>query len=146
MTRVDFYVMDNPDARQHGELVCRLAEKAWRSGHAVYVRCKDDDDVERLDTLMWTWKDTAFVPHAPAHDAAAATTPITLGHSDVTPLSHDVLINLGEDVPTFFSRFERVMETSGADEQSRNAARDRYRYYQERGYALKTHKLDARRG
>ncbi len=49
-------------------------------------------------------------------------------------------------MPAFFSRFERVMETSGADPGSREAARDRYRYYQERGYTLNTHKLGAKRG
>ena len=113
MTRVDFYVMDDPDVRQHGDLVCRLAEKAWRAGHAVYVRCGDRDDVERLDSLMWTFKDTAFVPHAPVDDGAAESAPITLGHGDTAPPTHDVLINLGADVPAFFSRFDRVMDIAG---------------------------------
>ncbi len=146
MTRVDFYVMDDPNPRQHGELVCRLAEKAWRAGHAVYVRCEDNDTVEHLDALMWTYKDTAFVPHARVDDRAAEATPITLGHGDAVPPTHDVLVNLAGDVPAFFSRFERVMETSGVDAASRQAARDRYRYYQERGYALNTHKLGEKRG
>jgi len=146
MTRVDFYVMDNPNARQHDMLVCRLAEKAWRAGHAVYLRCQGPENLAEIDDLLWTFKDTAFVPHAPAADPAVDTVPVTLGHGDETPPSNDVLINLGDSVPTFFSRFERVMETTGADERSRIAARDRYRYYQERGYTLNTHRLGSQRG
>jgi leucyl-tRNA synthetase len=37
MTRIDFYLL--PVSEPHGKLsfACRLAEKAWQSGHQVYV-------------------------------------------------------------------------------------------------------------
>jgi DNA polymerase IIIc chi subunit len=38
------------------------------------------------------------------------------------------------------------METTGINDSERSAARERYRFYQERGYALNTHKIDSRRG
>jgi DNA polymerase III subunit chi len=44
-------------------------------------------------------------------------------------------------VPPWFGRFNRVAEPVGADEAARAAARERYRYYQDRGYTLNTHKL-----
>jgi DNA polymerase-3 subunit chi len=53
----------------------------------------------------------------------------------------DVLVNLASTVPAFFSRFNRVAELVGNDEAARAAARERYRFYQERGYTLNTHKL-----
>lgn len=142
MTRVDFYVMENANESRHGHLVCRLADKAWREGHQVHIRCADDEAATSIDDLLWTYKDTAFLPHARHATPAADGVPVTIGCGDEAPQSADVLINLGVEVPDYFSRFERVMETTGTDQPSRAAARERYRYYQERGYTLHTHKLD----
>lgn len=146
MTRVDFYVLDNPDERQHRHLICRLTEKAWREGRTVHIRCENADSATALDDLLWTYKDTSFLPHATQDTADAAQVPVTLGHGSQMPDTTDVLINLALEVPDYFSRFERVMETTGSDPNARNAARERYRFYQERGYALNTHKLDPHDG
>ena len=145
MTRVDFYVMEMPSERQHGHLVCRLAEEAWSEGHQVHIRCENDASASSIDNLLWSYKDTSFVPHARIDTSQSPTAPVTIGIVTQVPNSTEVLINLGSDVPDFFSRFERVMETTGSDDDARAAARQRYRFYQERGYALKTHKLGSAR-
>ena len=43
--------------------------------------------------------------------------------------------------PSFFSRFERVAEIVGIDDADVTAGRNRYRYYRERGYELRSHSL-----
>jgi DNA polymerase-3 subunit chi len=146
MTRIDFYVLDDPNKRQHQHLVCRLTEKAWREGRTIHIICDADATATELDDLLWTYKDISFLPHAKQGTAEAVDVPVTLGCHNQIPTTTDVLINLGADVPDFFSRFERVMETTGSDPKSRSAARERYRYYQERGYALNTHKLEPQHG
>jgi len=52
-----------------------------------------------------------------------------------------VLINLGQNVPPFFSRFERTLEVINQQEDIRAKGRLRYTYYQQRGYPLAHHKL-----
>lgn len=146
MTRVDFYVIENANERQHENLVCRLTEKAWRAGHRVYIRCANEANSASIDNLLWSYKDTSFLPHAIDTSDEAVTVPVTIGYGVQPPSNPDVLINLAADVPDYFSRFERVMETTGSNNPARAAARDRYRYYQERGYALNTHKLDPSNG
>lgn len=145
MTRVDFYVMEMPNARQHDHLVCRLAEKAWSEGHRVHICCENDASASSIDNLLWSYKDTSFVPHAKVDAPDSNAAPVTIGLIADVPNTTEVLINLGSDVPDFFSRFERVMETTGSDDSARAAARERYRFYQERGYSLKTHKLGSPR-
>jgi DNA polymerase III subunit chi len=146
VTRVDFYVIDSPSERQHERLVCRLAERAWRAGHSVHIRCADAERASSVDDLLWSYQDTTFLPHAQQHTEAAEKVPVIIGYGDQTPGTADVLINLGHDVADYFSRFERVLETTGADTTARAAARERYRYYQERGYTLNTHNLDSPHG
>ena len=67
--------------------------------------------------------------------------PVLLGEGIDPADEHDVLVNLSDGVPPFFSRFDRVAELVGGDETARAAARARYRFYQDRGYSLETHKL-----
>lgn len=96
-----------------------------------------------LDDLLWTFRDGSFIPHTLA--SASNDDPVVVGFdtsADACPGTHnDVLINLALEVPSFFSRFDRVAEIVDQDEESRSSARTRYRYYQDRGYQLSTHEL-----
>ena len=139
MTRVDFYVVDAaPDA--HDLTLCRVIEKAWQQGHAVYVQCVDTAQAHAFDTLLWSFQDTSFVPHGLDGEAPTAT-PVVIGTAADSTAQADVLVNLATSVPATVSRFARVIESAGIDDSSRQAARERYRYYQERGFPLHTHKL-----
>ena len=57
-------------------------------------------------------------------------------------LLHDeVLLNLRPEWPPFFSRFQRLIEIVSLDDEDRAAARERYRFYRDRGYEIRTHDL-----
>ena len=64
MARVDFYILAQPDERERQLLACKLAEKAWRPDHSVYIHTRDPADAEHLYDLLWTFRDGSFVPHA----------------------------------------------------------------------------------
>ena len=55
-----------------------------------------------------------------------------------------MLINLHPSPPPFFSRFERLVEIVGAGADDIAAGRERWRFYKERGYALRSHNLAQR--
>ncbi|MBT8116473.1 MAG: DNA polymerase III subunit chi [Gammaproteobacteria bacterium] len=140
MTQVDFYILQDEAARARPLLTCRLTEKAWKQGHRVYINTDTQQQVAELDDLLWTFRAGSFIPHA-AYTEADGELPVTLGHALEPDGFDDVLVNLANEVPPYFSRFDRVAELVGADTEQRAAARDRYRYYQDRGYTLNTHKL-----
>jgi hypothetical protein len=48
-----------------------------------------------------------------------------------------VLVNLGGDLPPGFSRFDRLIEIVGTDETDRIPARERFKFYRDRGYAAR---------
>lgn len=137
MTRVDFYVLEKANNAEHDRMICRVVEKAWQRGHQVYVACADNDAASAFDELLWRFQDTSFVPHA-LNDADA---PVVIGTLESESSSLDVLVNLQSDVPGKVSSYERVIESAGYDEVTRAAARERYRYYQDRGFPLNTHKI-----
>ena len=76
------------------------------------------------------------MPHAVLGSAAAASVAVTLGVGEEVPDIAGVLVNLHPEVPPFFSQFEQVIETTGADENTKTRARQRYKFYKDRGYSI----------
>ena len=138
--RVDFYILSDsaPDARER--LSCRLAEKAYKMGHRVYVHAESPAQAQRLDELLWTFRDGSFVPHALGADRTDPPPPILIGSGE-TADEADLLITLSPTVPPFFERFARVAEIVDQNEDSRRAGRERFRFYRERGLEPQSHSL-----
>lgn len=142
MTRVDFYVL--PDAgTDKDRFICRVVDKAYRAGHRVYILTADEAQARALDELLWTFRPGSFVPHDvhSGQDDRERDTPVLIGHQEPPAHHHDVLISLWREVPTFFCRFERLIECVGADEDDKTQSRTRFRFYRDRGYPLETHQV-----
>ncbi len=143
MTRIDFYVLQDAHSGGIDLLVCRLVEKAFQRGHQTYVMTADPDHSARLDETLWTFSPGSFVPHAlytPESDNNdAAPPPVLIGHYEPPGACQDVLVALGADVPGCFSRFQRVADCVGVSADEKRQARDRFRFYRDRGYPLENH-------
>jgi DNA polymerase III subunit chi len=142
VTRVDFH-FNAPDKIGYG---CRLLRKVYRSGRRAVVYCDDGGRLARLDEQLWTFSPLDFIPHVLASDRLAPRTPIVLTAAAGDTPHHEVLINLGEAMPPFFSRFERLIEVVTAEPDDRDRARERFRFYKDRGYPLETHDLSSDAG
>lgn len=70
-----------------------------------------------------------------------AETRVAIGYCHEPAGRRDVLINLSDTVPVFFSRFRRTLEVVGGSETARDNSRARYRFYKSRGYPLNHHNL-----
>ena len=137
MTSIDFY-FNAPDRLQ---VACRLAGKALSQKQRLLVYAPEPDTASRIDRMLWTWPAIGFVPHCMAHDALAAETPVLIAAGEETPPGCELLLNLGAECPPHFARFGRLLEVVSADEQDKQSARARYRFYQERGYRISSHDL-----
>jgi len=52
-----------------------------------------------------------------------------------------VLINLHPERPEYFSRFKRLIEIVSLDDADRARARERFIFYRDRGFEIRTHDL-----
>ena len=140
--RIDFYLLEEPEAAACEATACRIAEKAWRHGHRVHLHVDSPESARRLDELLWTWRDESFVPHSVCGaDELSADAPVTIGSGSLPQFDSDVLLNLDPCVPDGFDRFARVAEVVGGGEPARSAGRDRFRRYRAHGCELRTHRL-----
>ena len=137
MTRIDFYQIDSDEKPLY--FTCRLIEKIYRQGHQVYVHTESKQQAQELDDLLWTYRDDRFIPHS-LH-AQSSEAPILIGYGDHPDCHDEVLVNLCGAVPSFFSKFDRVTEVVPKDKEKRQASRDSYKFYQQRGYQLAYHNI-----
>lgn len=141
MTRVNFYISPNQAAEASLQLACRIAEKAYGKQSRVYVHTNNAEQAGRLDDLLWVFRQGSFIPHCQSSDENRQEAAVLIGYDGLPEIQPDVLINLADEVPNFFTRFERVAEIVSGNEASRQAARERFKFYRERGYPLETHEL-----
>ncbi len=139
--RIDFYVLDEDSAAARRRFACRLAEKAFGLNTRVHALTADANAARELDELLWTFRAGSFVPHVVDQSADNENNPVTIGFGDGGELSGELLINLTDEVPVCFDRFERIAEIVDGRDDCRQAGRTRFSFYRENGYAPTTHKI-----
>ena len=141
MTRVDFYILATAEPQERLLFACRLTEKAFRIGHQVYLHTASAAQATELNELLWSYRAESFIPHNILNDGSAPPARVEIGHQD-DPIAHaDVLVNLADNIPTFFSRFTRVAEVVIQQPEVLASTRDSFGFYRDRGYPMQTHDL-----
>lgn len=143
MTRIDFYF--NVVNKQL--LLAKLVQGALGKRRHVTVLARDAGNATEISASLWQLQTESFIPNVLVNYEVAALnlmvpnivafTPVVIHWQENVLLQDDMLINLTEAEPTFFSRFTQLIELVGDDEQDKITARARYKFYRDRGYEIK---------
>ncbi len=137
MTEILFYA--HVENKFH--TACEISHKVLRSKRKMLVFAQDESAAAKIDRLLWATPPLGFLPHCSVEHPLAVETPIVIS-SDANKLAYDdVLLNLHDDIQPFFSRYQRVIEIVSTDPTDAAAARARYKFYKDRGYAITSHDL-----
>lgn len=139
MTSIDFYILGQTQHDDRMLFACRLTEKVYSEGRRVYLHVSTEQEAQRLDDLMWTYKPESFLPHSIVGKAEVDDTQVQIGFGEHPVHHNDVMINLSTPLPSFFSRFDRVLEVVIQDEVVLQQTREHYKFYKDRGYEV-THR------
>jgi len=142
VTKVSFYSGVDNKLR----LACKLSHKAMQNGLRVVLSTPNAHTHSALDRLLWHYPDTAFIPHCNCDAPEAGETPVVLDQGSGQTPHHELLITLHDESPPFFSRFERVIEIIGTDEDDKLKGRERFKFYKDRGYELGHFDLSGKKG
>jgi len=141
LIRVDFYLVSSNDLQARWLLACRLLEKAYLRNHQVFVYCNNQQEAENLDELLWTFKDNSFIPHNLQGEGPEPPPPIQIGYREEPRGFNDILLNLANDIPTFYTRFRRIIEVIANEEAAKELGRKHYREYRSQQHQLQTHEV-----
>ena len=134
MTRIEFYFNVADKLAKATE----LCERAVAKGRQLTVFTQDDAMSNNLQQKLWQHSPTSFLPSAYPQDDISAYVPIILDAAGSQLIQDDILINLKTEHPPFFSRFRYLVELVGNEEDDKVAARQRYKFYRDRGYQVKS--------
>lgn len=139
--RVDFYLLAEESTQSLHFFCCRLAEKAWRLGHSVFIRTENEAETEALDALMWRYSEHGFLPHVRWGDEHETETPIIIASKIEPTHGYDLLINLASDIPLRKECCPRIAEIISADAERKQQGRLRYAQYEKNNYSLKHYNI-----
>ncbi|MDR2219278.1 MAG: DNA polymerase III subunit chi [Methylobacillus sp.] len=142
MTRIDFYFNVEDKFRR----IAELAQHALSRQRRLFIYTPDAQAAARLESVLWSHPPAAFLPHCHNNHPLSAETPIIMDSQGENLPHDDVLINLSDTHPPFFSRFKGLIEVVGQEENDRSQARARYRFYRDRGYEIKSHDMENNNG
>jgi len=138
VSQIDFHILDNKDKSSLLVYACRVARKAYKNGFRVYVRVENEQDMQHLDTLLWTFSELDFIPHA-STATECGQEPVIIGMIEHKCGSNTVLINISTKMASNYSRYSRVIELISNDPDIKSAGRNRYRQYQQMNEKLNNH-------
>ncbi|MBS1131376.1 MAG: polymerase chi subunit, HolC [Proteobacteria bacterium] len=140
MTEVFFY----HGASDKIAAACALLSGAYAKKKPMLVYALEPEVANGIDRMLWTNAALSFVPHCRADSPLAAETPILITDTLETIPQDERLMNLSQEIPPGFSRFHSLIEVVGQDESDRLAARDRVKFYKDRGYEVRYFDLSDR--
>ena len=139
MTRVIFY--SNISDKQAALSV--LVSKGLIKGHLMTLFTEDEQAAKAYSDVLWQKDKASFLPNVLATDALAKETPVVFAWQDKELCQDDILVNLTNRQLTIFSRFRQLVELVGTDEEDKALARQRFKFYRDRGYEIKHSDEDA---
>lgn len=132
MTQISFF----HGARDRLHAIAAWLAHAGSESRQVLVYVPAVERSEQLDRLLWTHPATGFVPHCRVKDPLASETSIIIASELDSPPHDGCLLNLSDEIPPGFSRFQQLIEIISVDDEDRLPGRQRFRFYRERGYPL----------
>ncbi len=132
-TRVHFELLEQPD-RVEG--IARLLLRRGRLTPHMLILCPDAGFAAQLDERLWTIHPESFLAHgvAVAEVDKNSDHPILLSTVILRDNKPEVLINGGMEIPPDVSGFSHIVDfVDDWDESLKQAARERYRTYQQMG-------------
>jgi DNA polymerase-3 subunit chi len=124
MTETLFYHLER---RALDEVLPGLVEKSRQRGWKALIRADTADRADALDSLLWTYDDQSFLPHAQLGDGEAARQPVLITVEEGNPNFAEIIFYVGGAGPsdwTGLAGLSRiVMLFDGRDEAALASAR-----------------------
>lgn len=107
MSRVDFYHLQSQPLEA---ILPKLLEKAYATGKSTLLRIGNDERVDFLNAMLWTYSDQSFLPHGSRKDGNAELQPIWLTSGTDNPNMASLLFLVDGAVATAaeLEKFNRV--------------------------------------
>ncbi len=134
----EFVELASPEERI--DVVCEYTRRCYEAGLTVSVHAPQATDAEELDERLWTFAQSAFIPHVRLEQATdPLIEPVVILSGAPGEAESDILIVLTQGaLPEWFERFPRLYDFAAVyDEKLRAASRERFEACRSAGYHMR---------
>ena len=136
MTYIGFYFnVENKFNKIHEIIEREIVRK-----RKIFIHVDDLSGAKALSDFLYTASLASFLPHSIGHYEEMTPIHIDWDHKFV---SDDFMINLKSEILPSFSRYLRLIEIASQNEEYKKTARDRLKFYRDRGYEIQL--IDAKK-
>lgn len=96
MSETLFYHLER---RALDDVLPGLVEKSLERGWRALIRCDSAERAESIDSLLWTYNEEGFLPHAQMGDGDAARQPVLIATEVGNPNNANILFVVGGGAP-----------------------------------------------
>jgi len=128
MTRFDFYHLQELPLEK---ALPKLCEKAYATGKNIKILVGNEERVEFINSLLWTYSEESFLPHGSKKDGFAEDQPIFISANETNENHAAILILVDGALPDIqkLTDYERVLNIF--DGKSESALNDARAYWKE---------------
>ncbi len=139
---IDFYLLTTPAKEGAYRFLCRLVDKAYQLQKKIYIHASSLEEAQRIDELLWTFRDISFIPHqhVTGEHLVDPMLTVTIAIDKPKQFIADILFNLSREVPSYFSEFTRIIEI--VSEEDKNQSRKKYKFYKAQNCQLTLHNIN----
>jgi DNA polymerase-3 subunit chi len=124
MTETLFYHLER---RSLEDILPGLVEKSLQRGWRAAIKTDSAERSDALDTLLWTYDDQSFLPHAQLGDGEPSAQPVLITVEEGNPNSANIVFYVGGAMPGDWTALDGlarvVLLFDGRDEAALAAAR-----------------------
>jgi DNA polymerase-3 subunit chi len=142
VTQVSFYSLSNDDETGHA-LSCSLAASLFTDKQRTSIWCKNQQQAESIDELLWQLPAERFVPHNLVGEGPNGGAPVEVcWQIDQLRRNASVIVLSGEQIAQP-NNFKHIIDFVPAEDSAKAAARERYKYYQRAGCTMRFTQADS---
>lgn len=140
MARIEFHILSTSGDDAQLRHACQVVEQLHQQQKSVFVYVDSDVTAQKLDELLWSFRDQAFIPHevcstqSPTHPRIS----VLIGTGNAPTAFKATLINLTDTVPPQPENTAQIIEIVDASPTHKQLARERYKQYRDQGHQLET--------
>lgn len=142
MPQVIFWQLSDEDDGAEPR-ACDLVAEAYANKKRVAVLCASSASAEALDELLWQLPAGRFVPHNLFGEGPSTGTPVEICWQENQLTRRSLLVNLSGEMVSSPQSFQTIYDFVPVADDAKQAARVRYKRYQQAGCQLQFKSADS---
>ncbi|MFN7038778.1 MAG: DNA polymerase III subunit chi [Alphaproteobacteria bacterium] len=134
MAEISFYHLSSTTLEK---ALPKLMEKVISSNKKSVILAENDEQMENLNNLLWTYSTKTFIPHGSSKDPFPEDQNVYLTTAMENPNNSTILVVTNGQIVNDFSNFEKCLDIfDGNNPDKINSARIRWNNYKKLGHNI----------